>query len=215
MSWYADSRTGPLPLIAWAIVAFFDDSSLISVQASCLFLEFAGIAMPQTEVFAGAMPPLIGWAAITNTITTEGLLLFVIVFCETGLVVTPFLPGDSLLFIVGALCGADLMSLPLAMALLLAAAIAGDQTNYSLGRYFGPKVFRWENSRLFNRQAFDQAHAFYERYGGITIVLVTHEPDIAAYAKRLVRLKDGLVLYDGPAAEGLRQLAASHFTEEV
>ena len=108
-------------------------------------------------------------------------LLFLIVFVETGLVVMPFLPGDSLLFIVGALCGADLMSLPLAMALLLAAAIAGDQTNYSLGRYFGPKVFRWENSRLFNRQAFDQAHAFYERYGGITIVLARFMPFIRTF----------------------------------
>ena len=108
-------------------------------------------------------------------------LLFLIIFVETGLVVMPFLPGDSLLFIVGALCGAELMSLPLAMALLLAAAIAGDQTNYSLGRYFGPKVFRWENSRFFNRQAFDQAHAFYERYGGITIVLARFMPFIRTF----------------------------------
>ena len=108
-------------------------------------------------------------------------LLFAIVFVETGLVIMPFLPGDSLLFIVGALCGAGLMSLPLAMGLLLVAAIAGDQTNYSLGRYFGPKVFRWENSRFFNRQAFDQAHAFYERYGGITIVLARFMPFIRTF----------------------------------
>ena len=108
-------------------------------------------------------------------------LLFAIVFVETGLVIMPFLPGDSLLFIVGALCGAGLMSLPLAMGLLLVAAIAGDQTNYSLGRYFGPKVFRWENSRFFNRQGFDQAHAFYERYGGITIVLARFMPFIRTF----------------------------------
>ncbi len=108
-------------------------------------------------------------------------LLFLIVFVETGLVVMPFLPGDSLLFIVGALCGAELMSLPLAMGLLLLAAIAGDQTNYTIGRYFGPKVFRWENSRLFNRQAFDQAHAFYEKYGGITIVLARFMPFIRTF----------------------------------
>jgi membrane-associated protein len=82
----------------------------------------------------------------------------------------PFLPGDSLLFVVGALCGAGLMNLPLAYALLLAAAMLGDQTNYTIGRYFGPKVFQWEQSRWFNRRAFDQAHAFYEKYGGITIV---------------------------------------------
>ncbi|MCV4684300.1 hypothetical protein OFB94_31945, partial [Escherichia coli] len=82
-----------------------------------------------------------------------------------GLVVMPFLPGDSLLFVVGALCGAGVMNLPLAMILLLVAAIAGDQINYTIGRYVGPKVFRWEQSRFFNRAAFDQAHAFYERYG--------------------------------------------------
>ena len=109
-------------------------------------------------------------------------LLFLIVFVETGLVVMPFLPGDSLLFIVGALCGADLMSLPLAMSLLVAAAILGDQTNYTIGRYFGPKVFQWEDSRFFNKRAFDQAHAFYERYGGFTIVLARFMPFIRTFA---------------------------------
>ena len=108
-------------------------------------------------------------------------LLFLIVFVETGLVVMPFLPGDSLLFIVGALCGAELMNLPLALLLLLVAAVAGDQTNYTIGRYFGPKVFRWENSRFFNRAAFDQAHAFYEKYGGITIVLARFMPFIRTF----------------------------------
>ena len=108
-------------------------------------------------------------------------LLFVIIFVETGLVIMPFLPGDSLLFIVGALCGADLLNLPLTMALLLVAAIAGDQTNYSIGRYFGPKVFQWENSRFFNRQAFLQANAFYEKYGGITIILARFMPFIRTF----------------------------------
>ncbi len=108
-------------------------------------------------------------------------LLFAIVFVETGLVIMPFLPGDSLLFIVGALCGADLMSLPLAMLVLMVAAIAGDQVNYSLGHYFGPKVFQWEDSRLFNRAAFDKAHAFYEKYGGITIVLARFMPFIRTF----------------------------------
>jgi len=108
-------------------------------------------------------------------------LLFVIIFVETGLVVMPFLPGDSLLFIVGAMCGADLMSLPLVMGLLVAAAILGDQTNYTIGRYFGPKVFQWEDSRFFNRQAFDQAHAFYEKYGGITIILARFMPFIRTF----------------------------------
>jgi membrane-associated protein len=108
-------------------------------------------------------------------------LLFVIIFVETGLVIMPFLPGDSLLFIVGALCGAEVLSLPLSVALLLAAAIAGDQTNYSIGRYFGPKVFKWENSRFFNRQAFMQANAFYEKYGGITIILARFMPFIRTF----------------------------------
>lgn len=72
-------------------------------------------------------------------------LLFLVIFVETGFVVTPFMPGDSLLFVVGALCGLELMSLPLTMALLTAAAVAGNQCNYAIGRYFGPKVFRWEN----------------------------------------------------------------------
>ncbi|PRD68489.1 DedA family protein [Malikia spinosa] len=109
-------------------------------------------------------------------------LLFLIVFVETGLVVMPFLPGDSLLFIVGALAGAGLISLPLAMGLLALAAILGDQLNYTIGRYFGPKVFQWEDSRFFNKKAFNQAHAFYERYGGITIVLARFMPFIRTFA---------------------------------
>ena len=109
-------------------------------------------------------------------------LLFCIVFVETGVVVMPFLPGDSLLFVVGALSGAGLIEFPLACAVLLAAAILGDQCNYLLGRHFGPRVFGWESSRWFNRRAFDQAHAFYERYGGITIVLARFMPFIRTFA---------------------------------
>ena len=109
-------------------------------------------------------------------------LLFVIVFVETGVVVMPFLPGDSLLFIVGALCGAGLMSFGLAAPILIVAAILGDQCNYSIGRYFGPKVFQWETSRLFNRKAFDRAHGFYERYGGVTIILARFMPFIRTFA---------------------------------
>jgi membrane-associated protein len=109
-------------------------------------------------------------------------LLFLIVFVETGVVVMPFLPGDSLLFVVGALCGAGLMSFPLACGVLIAAAILGDQCNYTIGRYLGPKVFKWENSRLFNRAAFDRAHDFYERYGGITIILARFMPFLRTFA---------------------------------
>ena len=109
-------------------------------------------------------------------------LLFLIIFVETGVVVMPFLPGDSLLFVVGAMCGLGMMSLPLSIALLTAAAILGDQCNYSIGRYFGPRVFKWENSRWFNRRAFDRAHAFYETYGGITIVVARFLPFLRTFA---------------------------------
>jgi membrane-associated protein len=109
-------------------------------------------------------------------------LLFLVIFVETGLVVMPFLPGDSLLFVVGAMCGVGLMSYPLALGLLLAAAIAGNQTNYTLGRFFGPRVFQWENSRLFNKKAFDNAHTFYERYGGITIIIARFMPFVRTFA---------------------------------
>ncbi|HRD98375.1 MAG TPA: DedA family protein [Rubrivivax sp.] len=109
-------------------------------------------------------------------------LLFLIIFVETGLVVMPFLPGDSLLFVVGALCGLGLMSLPLAMLLLTTAAIAGNQTNYAIGRRVGSRVFSWEKSRWFNRDAFDRMHAFYERYGGVTIVLARFMPFLRTFA---------------------------------
>ena len=109
-------------------------------------------------------------------------LLFAIIFVETGLVVMPFLPGDSLLFVVGTMCASGLMSLPLVLALLWLAAVAGNQSNYAIGRYFGPRVFQWESSRWFNRKAFDQAHAFYERYGGITIVAARFMPFVRTFA---------------------------------
>lgn len=109
-------------------------------------------------------------------------LLFLIVFVETGVVVMPFLPGDSLLFIVGALCGIGLMSFPIACAILIAAAILGDQCNFTIGRFFGPRVFQWDSSRFFNKKAFDQAHGFYERYGGVTIILARFMPFIRTFA---------------------------------
>ena len=124
-------------------------------------------------------------------------LLFLIIFVETGVVVMPFLPGDSLLFIVGALCGAGLMSLPLAMGLLVVAAVLGDQCNYSIGRYFGPKVFQWENSRFFNRNAFNQAHNFYERHGPITIIIARFMPFIRTFA---------------PFVAGVAEMTRSKFT---
>jgi len=109
-------------------------------------------------------------------------LLFVVIFVETGLVVMPFLPGDSLLFVVGAMCGVGMMSYPLSVGLLFVAAVAGNQSNYTIGHYFGPRVFKWEDSRFFNRKAFDAAHAFYERYGGITIVAARFMPFLRTFA---------------------------------
>jgi membrane-associated protein len=109
-------------------------------------------------------------------------LLFLIIFVETGVVVFPFLPGDSLLFVVGAMCGVGIMSYPLSVALLIAAAVLGNQSNYTIGRFFGPRVFQWEHSRYFNKHAFDRAHAFYERYGGITIVAARFMPFLRTFA---------------------------------
>jgi membrane-associated protein len=109
-------------------------------------------------------------------------LLFLVVFVETGLVVMPFLPGDSLLFVVGALCGVGLMDYPTAVGVLLVAAILGDQCNYLIGRAVGPRVFRWEQSRFFNRKAFLQAHAFYEKYGPVTIIVARFLPFVRTFA---------------------------------
>lgn len=109
-------------------------------------------------------------------------LLFAIIFVETGVVVMPFLPGDSMLFVVGALCGLGLMSLPLTLVLLIAAAVLGNQTNYAIGRRIGPRVFHWEQSRWFNRQAFDRTHAFYEKYGGFTLIAGRFIPFVRTFA---------------------------------
>ena len=109
-------------------------------------------------------------------------LLFAIIFVETGVVVMPFLPGDSLLFVVGALCGVGLMDLPTSLALMFTAAVAGNQSNYTIGRHVGPKVFQWEDSRWFNREAFLKAHDFYERYGGVTLVVGRFMPFLRTFA---------------------------------
>ena len=124
-------------------------------------------------------------------------LLFLIIFVETGLVVMPFLPGDSLLFVVGALCGLGLMNLPLTMLLLTVAAVAGNQTNYAIGRKIGPRVFAWPHSRWFNRAAFDRMHAFYEKNGGITIVIARFMPFLRTFA---------------PFVAGVAQMTRSKFT---
>jgi membrane-associated protein len=114
-------------------------------------------------------------------------LLFAIVFCETGLVVTPFLPGDSLLFVAGALAavGADAggMHLGALIAVLLTAAVAGDNVNYAIGRWVGARVLRWgEGSRFFNRAAYEKTHAFYERHGPLTMTMARFVPLVRTFA---------------------------------
>jgi len=112
------------------------------------------------------------------------VVLFLIVFCETGLVVTPFLPGDSLLFAVGALAALEgsPIGLPETGALLIVAAVLGDAVNYSVGAYVGPAVFTSERSRLLNKQHLVRAQLFYERYGGKTIFLARFVPIIRTFA---------------------------------
>lgn len=109
-------------------------------------------------------------------------ILFAIVFLETGFVVTPFLPGDSLLFVSGTLAAAGGMDIGVLCATLFVAAVAGDNTNYWIGHAVGPRVFGWENSRWFNRHAFDVTHAFYERHGGKTIILARFLPLVRTFA---------------------------------
>ena len=111
-------------------------------------------------------------------------LLFTIVFCETGLVVTPFLPGDSLLFAVGALAAAEgsPISLGLAVGLLMVAAVLGDAVNYAVGKRIGPAIFRREDSRWLNRKHLDEAQRFYEKYGAKTIVIARFVPIVRTFA---------------------------------
>jgi membrane-associated protein len=111
-------------------------------------------------------------------------LLFLIVFCETGLVVMPFLPGDSLLFAAGSLCALDgsPMSLPVLWVLLVIAAVLGDAVNYSIGYRLGPKVFRSESSRYFHREHLLRAQSFYEKYGAKTIILARFVPIVRTFA---------------------------------
>jgi membrane-associated protein len=110
-------------------------------------------------------------------------LLFLIVFCETGLVVTPFLPGDSLLFAVGALCAiSSTISLPVIIALLFAAAVVGDAVNYAIGRRLGPAVFRSEGSWLLNKKHLLRTQGFYEKHGGKTIIIARFMPIVRTFA---------------------------------
>ena len=109
-------------------------------------------------------------------------ILFLIVFCETGLVVTPFLPGDSLLFVAGALAAGGGMDPGILIGVLFAAAVLGDSLNYTIGRRFGGRISQWPDSRFFNRRALEKTHEFYERHGGKTIIIARFMPIIRTFA---------------------------------
>ena len=109
-------------------------------------------------------------------------VLFLIVFLETGVVVTPFLPGDSLLFVAGTIAAAGELNVHVLVLILTVAAIAGDSLNYAIGRYLGPRVFRFEDSRFFKRAYVDRTHAFFERHGGKAIIIARFVPIIRTYA---------------------------------
>lgn len=109
-------------------------------------------------------------------------ILFAIIFSETGLVVTPFLPGDSLLFVAGAVAAVGGMDIRVLLVALSVAAVLGNSLNYAIGRYLGPKVFQWPDSRFFNRRALDKTHEFYLRHGGKTIVLSRFLPLFRTFA---------------------------------
>lgn len=108
-------------------------------------------------------------------------LLFLIIFCETGLVVTPFLPGDSLLFVAGAVAGIGAMNVHLLVALLILAAVLGDNTNYWIGRFIGPRVFRRDDTWFFKRSYVDRANAFFEKHGGKTLIIARFLPIVRTY----------------------------------
>lgn len=112
------------------------------------------------------------------------VILFLVIFCETGLVVTPFLPGDSLLFALGALAATKgaFLKLPLLLPVLIAAAVLGDAVNYFIGRRIGPRIFRSEDSRWLNRKHLLSTEAFYEKHGGKTIILARFMPIIRTFA---------------------------------
>ncbi|HOI45459.1 MAG TPA: DedA family protein [Candidatus Aminicenantes bacterium] len=110
------------------------------------------------------------------------LILFVVIFCETGLVVTPFLPGDSLLFAAGSFAALGAMKVGWLFVILVIAAVGGDTVNYWIGHYFGPKIFQKENVRFFKKEYMERTHAFYEKHGGKTIIIARFVPIIRTFA---------------------------------
>ena len=123
---------------------------------------------------------------LQNFVTQYGhlvyIILFTIVFCETGLVITPFLPGDSLLFAAGSIAAMGQLNVHLLALLLVIAAILGDNVNYAIGKFVGPKIFHKNSSLLFNKKYLLKTHAFYEKYGAKTIVIARFIPIIRTFA---------------------------------
>jgi membrane-associated protein len=109
-------------------------------------------------------------------------ILFLIVFCETGLVVTPFLPGDSLLFVAGTVAATGALNVHVLVLCLILAAVLGNSVNYAVGRWIGPRVFRFEDSWLFRRAYLERTHRYFEKYGGRTIVITRFVPIVRTYA---------------------------------
>ncbi len=118
---------------------------------------------------------------VSNYNTWTYLILFAIIFCETGLVVTPFLPGDSLLFAAGAIAAAGLLNVATLIFIILIAAVLGDNSNYFIGRFLGHRVYE-KNYRLINRKSLDKTHKFYEKHGGKTIIIARFMPIIRTFA---------------------------------
>ena len=135
-------------------------------------LQFAGYVLHIDQFFGTFITQYGAWIY---------LVLFAIVFCETGLVVFPFLPGDTLLFVGGAFCASHALSLPLLIGLLVVAAVLGNTVNFHIGRFIGPKVFE-KDWRFIDQKALRKTHAFYERHGGKTIVLARFVPVVRTFA---------------------------------
>ena len=119
--------------------------------------------------------------AASNGLWVYGIL-FAVIFVETGVVVMPFLPGDSLLFLVGGLAASGSIDIGIALAVMLVAAVLGNQCNYTIGRAIGPRVFHWENSRWFNKEGFDRSHAFFDKYGGVALIAGRFMPFVRTFA---------------------------------
>lgn len=132
------------------------------------------------ELFLHLDKHLAEFVAAYGTLTYG--ILFLVVFCETGLVVTPILPGDSLLFAAGAIASAGNLNVVALIALLIVAAVLGDAVNYRVGRYIGPKVFQNPSSRIFKKEYLDKTQAFYDRYGGKTIIIARFVPIVRTFA---------------------------------